>query len=105
MTSKPIRVDGSRLISAPVAVALLVLSATVTATLAYAAFKSDIDAAKETATQASLVGESNGRQIRDLERKYDKDVSEIHTNIRWIRDELVIQRRASKQGSVDRDGR
>lgn len=78
-TDSPIKIDGHRRLSMSMIVAIAVGSAIITTTLAWAALTNRVTNTEE------LAKDTAGR-VTKVERRMDTDISEIKTNLLWLKE-------------------
>lgn len=84
--TKPIPVDGQRRLSIPLAVLLILGSVVAGASLTWGNVQNRINNTETKTTQLDVSVKINSDRLTHVEQRLDNDLSEIKTNVSWLKE-------------------
>lgn len=85
MKEKPFKIDAERLFSMPLVIAVALAGALVGATLAWAGVINRQEAQRQVLDDTTALVKDNVQRIGRLERTTAADITEIKTDVKWIK--------------------
>lgn len=95
-TAAPFKVSANRILSMRAIVLIAIIGTAVSVTLAWAAVTADIHGIKDDAESTRKRIDSTGERLRVVERSLDKDLAEIKTDLKWIRDAVESDHKVAR---------